>query len=281
MASVTTTSKSGTAREDLWRCVRCGSDANPGADDSVVCGACGAVYPTRDGVLVVRDEITGNNEVARKFYDGPTWPKFRFWEWLTFITNGGERRSRNKVLKHLPKGENLNLLDVAVGDGVYLPWLPQSWSVVGIDVSRVQLESCKPRIQGRDVRLVHGEAEDLPFRDGTFDACLSIGAFNYFNDPEKSLREMARTVKPGGTIVISDEVPNLTDRAVFHKIGLASLDRWLIHQVTKHLGDEFNAMVERYKNLDIAAIGKRVLDDCEYRKIWQGVGYVLVGKVPG
>ena len=58
------------------------------------------------------DEVTANNEVARDFYDGPLWPKFRFWEWFTFVCNGGERRSRNKVLRHLPKGEGLKLLDV-------------------------------------------------------------------------------------------------------------------------------------------------------------------------
>jgi ubiquinone/menaquinone biosynthesis C-methylase UbiE len=266
-------------RGEFWRCVSCGGDAELD-ETAVVCPACGAEYPIRDGVVVVRGEVTSNNEVARSFYDGPLWPKFRVWEWFTFVCNGGERRARNRVLRHLPKGEGLKLLDVAIGDGLYLPWLPPSWSVFGIDVSSVQLEACKPRIGGRDVRLALGEAESLPVRDGTFDACLSIGAFNYFNDPEKALREMARAVRPGGTIVISDEIPNLTDRLWFHKIGLPGLDRWFQAKVTKNLGPEFTAMVERYKSLDIAAIGRKVLPDCRYELIWQGVGYVLVGTVP-
>ncbi|AMV38758.1 class I SAM-dependent methyltransferase [Planctomyces sp. SH-PL62] len=268
-------------RGGLWRCVACGGPAEmDDAADALRCPSCGASYPVADDVLVVRDRVDANNEVARAFYDGPLWPKFRFWEWYTFLCNGGERRSRNKVLRHLPAGEGLKLLDVAVGDGVYLPWLPASWSVVGIDVSKVQLANCRKRAEGRDVRLVLGEAEDLPVRDGAFDACLSIGAFNYFNDPEKALREMARAVKPGGTIVISDEIPNLTDRLWFHKIGLPGLDRYFERLVTKNLGPEFTEMVERHKALDVPAIGRKVLADFRYELIWMKMGYVMHGTVP-
>lgn len=266
---------------DLWRCVSCGGPAEMATTgDALQCTACGAAYPVDDGVLVIRDEVTENNEVARAFYDGPLWPKWRFWEWYTFLCNGGERRSRNKILRHLPKGDGLKLLDVAVGDGVYLPWLPPSWPVVGVDISRVQLSNCRARAGGRDLRLVLGEAEDLPVRDGTFDACLSIGAFNYFNDPAKALREMVRAVRPGGTIVISDEIPNLTDRLWFHKIGLSGLDRYFYHMITKDLGPEFVAMVERYKTLDVPAIGREILDDFHYELIWMKMGYVMVGKAP-
>jgi ubiquinone/menaquinone biosynthesis C-methylase UbiE len=179
----------------------------------------------------------------------------------------------------LPQHENLRLLDVAIGDGVYLDWLPKSWSVVGIDVSTVQLEACRQRAAGRELKLILGEAEDLPVQDGRFDAALSIGGFNYFNDPEKALREMVRAVKPGGTIVVSDEIPNLTDRMIFRRIGLPGVDHWIVSKMMK-LGDDFTDMVEKYRTLDVQAIAERVLPGCRYEKIWMGVGYVLVGKVP-
>ncbi len=251
-------------REDFWRCVQCGGSATASAaGDALSCGSCGRAYPIVDDVLIAQDQTSANNEVARGFYDGPLWPKFRFWEWFTWLCNGGERRARDKVLRHLPKGDGLKLLDVAVGDGVYLPWLPESWKVVGVDVSRVQLSACKKRAQGRDVRLVLGEAEDLPVSDGGFDAAISIGAFNYFNDPEKALREMVRAVKPGGVVVISDEVPNLTDRMFFRKIGLPGVDRWIISR-GMHLGDDFTEMVERHSKLDVQEIGRRALTDFHY-----------------
>ena len=274
------------AHPGVLRCVACG-DGTPeptsGAGSPLVCDRCGHAYPIVDGVLVVNDHVAANNKVASDFYNSPLWPKFRFWEWATFACNGGERRSRDKVLRHLPKTPGLKLLDVAVGDGVYLDGLPSDWSVVGIDVSTTQLAACRQRIAAhpeRDVRLILGEAEDLPVRDGQFDAALSIGAFNYFNDPEQALREMVRAVRPGGTIVLSDELPNLTDRMIFRKIGLPSVDHWILSKLM-YLGDDFTRMVERHRDLDIRGIAQRVLPGSRYEEIWMKVGYVVVGTVPG
>jgi ubiquinone/menaquinone biosynthesis C-methylase UbiE len=266
---------------DLFRCTFCnGSLRTSSSEDAALfCQACGHDYPIEDGVLVAKPHVSDNNKVAVDFYNSPLWPKFRFWEWFTFLCNGGEKRSRDKVLRYLPKQANLKLLDVAIGDGVYLDWLPPDWSVVGIDVSTVQLEACKKRAGKRDLKLILGEAEDLPVQDGRFDAALSIGGFNYFNNPEKALREMVRAVKPGGTIVVSDEIPNLTDRMFFRKIGLPGVDHWIVSKMLK-LGDDFTDMVEKYRTLDVQAIAERVLPGCRYERIWMGVGYVLVGQVP-
>ena len=264
---------------DLWQCVACGGGLGA-AEGALSCATCGRRYPLRDGLLVVKEEVESNNRVVRDFYEGPLWPRFRFWEWFTFLCNGGERRARAKVLRHLPQAPGLRLLDVAIGDGVYLDWLPRDWQIVGIDISPAQLAACRRRAGDRELPLALGEAERLPFRDRRFDAVLSIGGFNYFNDPEGALREMARVVRPGGTIVVSDEVPDLTDRMLGHKLGirpLMALERRFVARCM-HLGDAFTDLVERHRDLDVAAIGRRVLgDDCHYERIWQGVGYVLVG----
>lgn len=265
---------------DLFRCTACGGSLRASSEEtSLVCQSCGHEFPIEDGVLVAKPFVSDNNKVSVDFYNSPLWPKFRFWEWFNFACNGGERRSRDKVLRYLPKQANLRLLDVAIGDGVYLPWLPNDWSVVGIDVSTVQLEACKKRAGDRDLKLILGEAEDLPVQDHKFDAALSIGGFNYFNDPEKALREMVRAVKPGGTIVVSDEVPNLTDRLLLRKIGFPAAERWIVSKVM-NLGDDFTRVVERYRTLDVKGIAEKVLPGCRYERIWLGVGYVFVGKVP-
>ena len=148
-------------------------------------------------MLVVRDTATDDNKTAADFYNSKLWPKVRFWERIFWAVNGGERRARDVVLRHLPKSSGVRLLDVAIGDGVYTSWLPEDWSIVGIDVSATQLAACQRKNAGRNLQLVLGEAEDMPFGDGTFDAVLSNGGFNHFNDPEAALREMARVAKPG------------------------------------------------------------------------------------
>jgi ubiquinone/menaquinone biosynthesis C-methylase UbiE len=240
------------------------------------CAGCGRDYPIRDGVLVIKDEPTADNLIARDFYNSALWPKFRFWEWFFFLCNGGERRSRNVILKHLPQQDQIKLLDVAIGDGVYHAWLPRAWSVVGIDVSSGQLRANHRRNPDRDLKLILGEAEHLPFEDHYFDAVLSIGGFNHFNDPEASLREMVRVARPGAPIVISDEMPNLTDRMLGHKLGVPGIDRWIVSKLM-NLGDAFTDLVERNRHIDIAAIGARVLKDCQYQLIWRGSGYLMVG----
>jgi ubiquinone/menaquinone biosynthesis C-methylase UbiE len=264
---------------DFFHCPAC-QGGLVSSDASLSCSGCGTVWPIRDGILVVKEQADDNNRVAQEFYDSPLWPRFRFWERVTWLCNGGERRARNQVLRHLPNRPNLRLLDVAVGDGVYLPWMPADWQVVGIDVSWSQLKTCRDRAAGPGLHLIQGEAESLPLRDGRFDAVLSIGAFNYFNDPEGALREMIRVARPRATIVISDEMPNLTERMLGHKLGMPGIDRWIVSRLM-HLGDRFTEMVERYRKLDIPSIAQSVLPDVQYYEVWRGLGYVLVGRTPG
>jgi ubiquinone/menaquinone biosynthesis C-methylase UbiE len=275
-----TTSHWETAR-DIWRCPRCdGSLKFDSSGPALLCPGCGSRLPIENDVLIVKDRPSDNNKVAQQFYDSPLWPKFRFWEWFTWVCNGGERRARNKVLRHLPAAPGLDLLDVAIGDGVYLDWLPADWRIVGVDISRTQLAACRSRAAGRRVWLTQGEAEDLPLESQSFDAVLSIGAFNYFNDPERALCEMVRVARPNAPIVISDEVPNLTDRMLGHKLGVPGIDRFIVSRMM-HLGEQFTEMVERHRDLDVKAIAGRVFKEFHFEQVWWGVGYVLVGRAPG
>jgi ubiquinone/menaquinone biosynthesis C-methylase UbiE len=264
---------------DIWRCPRCRGPLAPSGESAMECGGCGESLRIEEGILVVKDRTADNNGVAQDFYDSPLWPKFRFWEKFTWFCNGGEKRARNHVLKHLPDRPALDLLDVAIGDGVYLDWLPEDWRIAGVDISRSQLQACRHRASGRKVWLAQGEAEQLPLDDRRFDAVLSIGAFNYFNDPEGALREMARVARPGAPIVISDEMPNLTDRMLGHKLGIPAIDRWIVSRLM-HLGDSFTEMVERYRDLDVLSIVRRVLPDAQLIPVWHGVGYVVAGHAP-
>jgi ubiquinone/menaquinone biosynthesis C-methylase UbiE len=265
---------------DIWRCLGCRASLRyDPSGPAMLCSGCTSRLPIENDVLIVKDQTSDNNKVAQQFYDSPLWPKFRFWEWFTWMCNGGERRARNKVLRHLPAAPRLDLLDVAIGDGVYLDWLPADWRIVGVDISRSQLAACGRRAAGSQVWLAQGEAEELPLESQSFDAVLSIGAFNYFNDPERALCEMMRVARPNAPIVISDELPNLTDRMIGHKLGVPGIDRWIVSRMM-HLGDSFTEMVERHHDLDVKAIARRVFKEFHFEQVWWGVGYVLVGRAP-
>src|SRR5262249_58932988 len=122
---------------ELRRCVGCRGALEPAGDEALACAGCGRRYPVRDGLLDMLPELTGNNKVAADFYNGPLWPKFRFWEYFTFFWFGGDRRARMQVMKHLPNLSGTRLMEVAIGDGSNLPMIPEDCAVYGNDLSIV------------------------------------------------------------------------------------------------------------------------------------------------
>ncbi len=84
------TARRWTADPDLIRCVACHA-ALVDAENGLACLSCATKYPVRDGILVVKDQASDDNKIAADFYNSPLWPKFRFWEKLFWVCNGGER----------------------------------------------------------------------------------------------------------------------------------------------------------------------------------------------
>jgi hypothetical protein len=76
-------------------------------------------------------------------------------------------------------------------------------------------------------------------------------------------------------VIIADEAPDFLDLG--HRLGWPALDRWIASKLMS-MGDDFAGLVERHRNIDIAGIGRRVLNDSRYDVIWRGGGYLMVGK---
>jgi demethylmenaquinone methyltransferase/2-methoxy-6-polyprenyl-1,4-benzoquinol methylase len=76
--------------------------------------------------------------------------------------------------------------------------------VVGIDQSAEMLDEARRRIAlaaaSKEIRLVEGRAEELPFGDGTFDGLTVTYLLRYVDDPGGTIAELARVVRSGGTI---------------------------------------------------------------------------------
>ncbi len=98
------------------------------------------------------------------------------------------------------------LLDIACGSGKFSRVIASSaCKVYGIDISQGMLEQAKEKAKEEhleNIFLSQGNAEALPFNDHSFDAACCTGALHYFPDTVKSLREIARVLKPGSPFVI-------------------------------------------------------------------------------
>ncbi|MDO0928923.1 class I SAM-dependent methyltransferase [Streptomyces sp. TG1A-8] len=107
------------------------------------------------------------------------------------------------------------VLDAGCGTGRALPPLRAavgaSGVVVGVDLTPAMLQAAVRAGRGRDGRLLLADAAALPLRPGSLDAVFAAGLIAHLPQPADNLRELARVVRPGGTL------------ALFHPIGRAAL----------------------------------------------------------
>ncbi len=78
-------------------------------------------------------------------------------------------------------------------------------AVNGIDNSRAMIAEAERRAAHHPhVQFDTGDAQDLRFGDGEFDACYSERVFQHLDAPEMALEEMLRVLRPGGRLVVVD-----------------------------------------------------------------------------
>ena len=107
-------------------------------------------------------------------------------------------------------GPGSRVVDVGTGTGFIAAGLAaQAGSVVGVDSSPAMLAvaASNVRVLGLgNVTLVEGGVEALPLADGSVDAAVANMVLHHAPDPTAMLTEMARVVRPGGMVAVTDEV---------------------------------------------------------------------------
>lgn len=95
-------------------------------------------------------------------------------------------------------------------------------SVVAVDQSEVMLDALRQKFPSAAVDCRPGEAEALPLEDGTVDHAFANMYLHHVERPAAAIREMARILKPGGTLVVTD-----LDSHDFEFLRTDQHDRWL------------------------------------------------------
>jgi demethylmenaquinone methyltransferase/2-methoxy-6-polyprenyl-1,4-benzoquinol methylase len=147
--------------------------------------------------------VGDRNRFAQQLFS--SLPK-RYDQLAEVLSMGQNGRWRRAMIDHIVPASPGSVLDVASGTaGVALQLARRTSSdVVGVDLSTNMLarghENVADAGLGGRIALVAGRAEQLPFRDETFDALTFTYLLRYVDDPEATLRELARVVKPGGAV---------------------------------------------------------------------------------
>lgn len=109
------------------------------------------------------------------------------------------------LVERLALDESSVVLDVGCGPGVDLGDLgSRSGLAVGIDRSVSMVEAARNRVSGLRAHAFVGDATALPFRSDSFDACMARAVLVHSPAPDVVVGEMARVLKPGGKVVLSE-----------------------------------------------------------------------------
>jgi ubiquinone/menaquinone biosynthesis C-methylase UbiE len=101
-----------------------------------------------------------------------------------------------------------DVLEVAVGTGLNLPFYGADVHLTGIDLSPAMLDVARARAEELDleVELQEGDAHHLTFDDESFDTAVCTFSLCNIPDPRQALVEMQRVLRPGGRLVLVDHI---------------------------------------------------------------------------
>ncbi len=124
------------------------------------------------------------------------------------------------------------VLEVAVGTGIDLPLYPAHVSLTGLDLSPAMLEVARERASalGRELDLVVGDAQRMPFGDESFDSVVTALALCSIPDPAAAIGEMKRVLVPGGRLLLLDHI-----RSSWPPVAAG---QWLVERITIPLAGE-------------------------------------------
>lgn len=209
------------------------------------------------------------------------------------LSFGQDPRWRAALVAHVSAGPQDRILDVATGTGMVAAALVQRTGarVVALDQSTDMLAGLRARLAADPVLAeriepVVGQAEALPFPDASFDALTFTYLLRYVDDPAATLRELARVVKPGGTIAMAEfGVPSQPLlRAlwrVWTRVGLPGFGRLLgrdWQEVGSFLGPNIEGFYERVPLPRLAALWEEAgVADVRTREMSFGAGVVMAG----
>lgn len=187
---------------------------------------------------------------------------------------GGERRIRERALKHAGLREGERVLDVGCGTGTAAFLMAEhvglNGEVIGIDLSEKMLERGKRKLakaEMRNVTFLRANAEDIPFPDESFDKVTFFAVLHEMNHEGRvnASKEVCRVLKPGGRVLISD-------------LGVPEtwMGRLLMKAVLLVEGETAKEMVRRGLDAEVReAVGKG-LRVVERKSVFLGLGEILL-----
>jgi demethylmenaquinone methyltransferase / 2-methoxy-6-polyprenyl-1,4-benzoquinol methylase len=185
------------------------------------------------------------------------------------------------------------VVDVASGTaGVALQLARRTEAeVTGVDLTEGMLREGKRKVDASDVQgrihLALGRGEQLPFPDAAFDALTFTYLLRYVDDPQATLRELARVVRPGGVIANLEFLapPNPVWRAPWwlYTRSILPAAGWVTggkdwYRVGRFLGPSISRLYRKYPMPSLMAMWELAgVEQVQTRVMSLGGGLVMWG----
>ena len=204
---------------ELLRCPKCGAGSLvPDADVAGTamafgparCLGCSARFPVHDGLIDFvgdRDNVKVLQQAMELPWVARSWERYVRPAVDTVLTRGRlDHDSEYTVLRNLIGTPPGPIVDLGCGAGIVLRRLSRDFpkvSVIGVDVSRPMLEEAMAQVRenAEAADFVRAQVPAIPFNDATLGAVVAVGFIHFIEELDLLLREVARTLKPGGRFV--------------------------------------------------------------------------------
>jgi ubiquinone/menaquinone biosynthesis C-methylase UbiE len=199
------------------------------------------LYPwlVRDGRQVA-DFVAGHarlqaDKEAQAMYNSPHASDIyrNFLDWLFTSFGESEQAFRQGLVSHLRLKPGQRVLVTGCGLGEDLPIIAAqvgpSGAVYAQDLAKRMVLHAHERYPAT-LPAPHfsvGDAMELPFADGFFDAVFHFGGINLFGDMPRAIAEMARVARPGGRVAFGDEsVAPWLRKTEYARVAIANIPLW-------------------------------------------------------
>jgi ubiquinone/menaquinone biosynthesis C-methylase UbiE len=182
-----------------------------------------------------------------------------------------------------PKGRKI--LEVGGGSGrdsIRLAQMGAEVTVIDYVRSSLNVVERNARRHNTVIRLIHGDALNMPFPEGTFDVVFHQGLMEHFRDPGQLLRENRRVLKRGGLVLI--DVPQRWHAYTAMKHVLIAMNRWFAGWETEYSIGQLTRIVQNAGFEVVGRYGDWMVPGLFYRaarRALAGTGMKLPKYPPG
>lgn len=237
--------------------------------------------------------LTEQNRAAQELFAPLAASYDRYASLLSF---GQDPRWRRFLASRVEAGPGDTILDVATGTAAVARELTSrsGCRVVGVDQSAEMLAEGRRQVARAGVsslvELRQAQAEKLPFDDAAFDGLTFTYLLRYVDDPAATMREVARVVKPGGTIAMLEFFTPANPLARiswegYVRYGLPLLGRLIApgwHEVGRFLGPSIRRFWTAYPLERLLELWREAgIEDVRVRRLSLGGGIVVWGRRGG